>query len=295
MLGSASVRALGLAAVLGVSTLVVPVAEPAFAAPTPKHVGIVIGDAYACVTWHSGITGDEVLNDVAAVHYRASDHLIDQINGVPSPPHADDTHYWVYWHDTIGSWAYSSSGASSYSPPAGTVEGWVYDDGGTDAPKPQAAPAGLYARICGAQDAPASPKPSPRSTSSTSRRPARPPVHAGADRSSSSVAPGSSAAAGTTRTNGVAAPASSSRGSRAHAERSGSAGAVGVAMLGPGSGSATSSAAPGLTRLAAKKHPHDGGGSSIATLIGLGLVALLGGAAAWAAARRGAERRADRS
>jgi hypothetical protein len=126
------------------------------------------------VKWHRGITGDQILNEVAAVTYRQSDGLIVQIDGTPKSGTADDTHYWSYWHDVNGQWRYSSSGASSYQPAAGTVEGWAYDNGAAQPPKPNAHPAGLYRAICGTADQPAAPSPTPTRTRSAAAHHVRP-------------------------------------------------------------------------------------------------------------------------
>ncbi|GAA3753588.1 hypothetical protein [Micromonospora maritima] len=70
--------------------------------------------------------------------------FVCRINGKPTaatepcvntPP---VTAYWSYWHATSGgAWSYSSSGASSYNPAPGTVEGWSF---GAGAPPSIAAP-----------------------------------------------------------------------------------------------------------------------------------------------------------
>ncbi|WP_344610070.1 hypothetical protein [Dactylosporangium salmoneum] len=62
--------------------------------------------------------------------------FVCRINGMPTaatepcvntPP---ATAYWSYWHATPGgAWTYSSSGASSYNPAIGTVEGWRFGSG----------------------------------------------------------------------------------------------------------------------------------------------------------------------
>lgn len=62
--------------------------------------------------------------------------FVCRIDGLPTP--ADEpcintppaTAYWSYWHaPSGGSWSYSSSGASSYDPAPGTVEGWSFGAG----------------------------------------------------------------------------------------------------------------------------------------------------------------------
>ncbi|RDI23780.1 hypothetical protein [Lentzea flaviverrucosa] len=53
------------------------------------------------------------------------------INALPNPCNgAPTTAYWSYWHGTPGgTWTYSSSGAGSYNPAPGTVEGWSFGAG----------------------------------------------------------------------------------------------------------------------------------------------------------------------
>src|SRR5256885_1509353 len=137
-------RSAALGAVAVALAGIVP-ASPA-AAATPHHVAIVIaGHGVACVPWHAGITGDEVLNDVATVKYRPTDGLITQIDGTPANNRADETHYWSYWHNTGAGWRYSSVGASSYQPRAGTVEGWHFINGSSTATPP---PLRSYSSIC---------------------------------------------------------------------------------------------------------------------------------------------------
>ncbi|WP_018588609.1 hypothetical protein [Salinispora arenicola] len=70
--------------------------------------------------------------------------FICRINGKPTaaaescvntPP---ATAYWSYWHaPSGGSWSYSTSGATSYDPAPGSVEGWSF---GAGAPPSTAAP-----------------------------------------------------------------------------------------------------------------------------------------------------------
>jgi hypothetical protein len=59
--------------------------------------------------------------------------FVCRINGLPTaatescfntPPASA---YWAYWHAAPGgSWSYSSTGAASYNPAPGTVEGWAF-------------------------------------------------------------------------------------------------------------------------------------------------------------------------
>lgn len=62
--------------------------------------------------------------------------FVCRINGLPtaaSQPCVNTppvTAYWSYWHGVPGgSWTFSSSGASSYNPAPGTVEGWAFGAG----------------------------------------------------------------------------------------------------------------------------------------------------------------------
>ncbi len=87
-------RMLRLAAVAGLAAAGLAIGPAGAAHASPTHVGIVIaGDKTACVAWHSGMTGDDVLHAVAKVTYRY-DGLIVQIDGKPSSGTADNTHYW---------------------------------------------------------------------------------------------------------------------------------------------------------------------------------------------------------
>ncbi|WBB80390.1 hypothetical protein O7606_03140 [Micromonospora sp. WMMD882] len=62
--------------------------------------------------------------------------FVCRINGKPTaatdpcvntPP---VTAYWSYWHAPAGgAWSYSSSGAGSYNPAPGSVEGWAFGAG----------------------------------------------------------------------------------------------------------------------------------------------------------------------
>uniref|UniRef100_UPI003F831AF7 hypothetical protein n=1 Tax=Actinosynnema sp. TaxID=1872144 RepID=UPI003F831AF7 len=69
--------------------------------------------------------------------------LVCQISALPSPCNgAPASAYWSYWHAPAGgSWTYSSSGAGSYNPAPGSVEGWSFGAGSPPALAPPAPPA----------------------------------------------------------------------------------------------------------------------------------------------------------
>lgn len=161
-------RVLRLAAAAGL-VVTGPLIGPVAAAHAgPSHVAIIIaGDKTACVAWHSGITGDDVLNAVARVTYR-NDGLIITIDGKPASGQADDTHFWAYWHNDGRGWAFSGEGAGTFSPDPGTVEGWAF---GNKAQPPTVS----YASIC--HDSTPAPTPKPPSTHPPSTASA--PVHGG--------------------------------------------------------------------------------------------------------------------
>lgn len=156
------------AAALGGAAVVAAPASPASA--VPMHVAIVVaGIGTACVP--AGGTGLDLLNSRYTLRvggpgpYAGFVLTIDGI-GTTRP---DNTHYWSYWHDTGAGWQYSSSGAGSYHPAAGTVEGWSFVNGTSSASQP---PRYRYAAICGSAD------PHPSTSAATSRPPPRPrPTH----------------------------------------------------------------------------------------------------------------------
>jgi hypothetical protein len=279
------------AAAGALALLVLGPAPGARAAVKATYVGIVIsGHGSGCVKWHSGITGDEILNDIASVHYRR-DGLIDQIDGQPSPPHADSTHYWSYWHDTGSSWTYSGTGASGSTPSAGTVEGWSYVNGASSSSPPAQSPGGLYASLCGSKDPrPAAStthhtsvgKPAPRTTvqhgSLTHRAgsPARPAARStnGAGSSSSADAAGTGTASARSRTpSGTADVASNGQVGAAAPSATQQPSSIDAS---PASGSAKSSS-----------------GSAIPVILGVALALALGGGAGWTVLRRRRAEAAD--
>ena len=111
--------------------------------------------------------------------------LVCQVNSKPNPCNGAPTNaYWSYWHASRGgSWSYSTSGAGTYNPRAGSVEGWAFGAGarpGVAPPAPAAAP----------PPPPPAPKPKPTARPTT-RAPAPPAPAPGApSRPGSSAAPG---------------------------------------------------------------------------------------------------------
>jgi hypothetical protein len=278
------------ACVLGGGVLLLPGAAAAIA--KPHYVGIVIGSRYACVRWHAGVTGDDVLNAAARVTYR-SDGIVLTIDGNPDPAYADDTHFWSYWHDTGGHWHYSTVGASGYQPTAGTVEGWSYDDGQADAPQPAADPAGLYAGICGARDKP-TPKPTPTPSHTHHVIASTPPATPATATRASVPAPRTAEHAPAT----TATPATtrSARPTRAGTKRT----RRPAPPTGESSPAAVTSAAGAGTSHSALRPPTPSlrplpestaaaasdSGSPVGLLIGIGAAVLIGAGGVWTALRR---------
>jgi hypothetical protein len=62
--------------------------------------------------------------------------FVCRINALPAPA-ADPcvntppaTAFWSYWHASGGSWSFSTTGATSYNPAPGSIEGWAFGAGG---------------------------------------------------------------------------------------------------------------------------------------------------------------------
>ncbi|HEU5266366.1 MAG TPA: hypothetical protein VFU35_06680 [Jatrophihabitans sp.] len=256
---------------------------PARADPAPTYVGIVIaGHGSGCVKWHAGITGDAVLNAMAAVRYR-NDGLIVQIDGQPASAHADATHYWSYWHDTHGSWVYSGAGASASQPAAGTVEGWAFVNGRSQPSPPARSAGGLYRALCGSRDPrpstshPAAPAPQPTKAPTT----ARPPAHH-RSRPAVAVAPPRSTTASTIVRTSTSRPSATDTRHTTTANPPRTTTADGT----PGVAAPVYAAAPtsaDTTPTAAKK---DSSGALWPVLLALALAGSLGAAAGWTVLRR---------
>ncbi|HET8642380.1 MAG TPA: hypothetical protein VFM37_10605 [Pseudonocardiaceae bacterium] len=89
--------------------------------------------------------------------------LVCSVNGVPGPCSGPPptSAYWSYWHARPGgSWSYSNTGAGSYNPAPGSVEGWSFGAGvAPGIAPPQPAPVSPPAQPAPTQPAPAQPPP----------------------------------------------------------------------------------------------------------------------------------------
>ena len=256
------------AALTAGAALAVP-AAPAVAQPT--HVAIEVAFPggpvmQRCVSWRSGMTGDDVL--VAAGFQRHYDQsgLLDQIDGIPTTPDPKQS-YWAYFNDPGKGWAYYGQGPTTSQPQPGTVDGWSYDSEQSGGTSQQSPPATSYAIICAGRD------PSPTPTAVHPVTSAAPP-------------PSTSQPA-------VVIPASSSPATRtvtSHTRRS--AAIHSHAATPTVSASQQIGTQPQLSPAAARQRPaaHAQAGSSglppWETVLGIAAVALLGGLAWWRARAR---------
>lgn len=284
-------RLAALAAAVGTAAALTGGAVPAAAASTSaQHVAIVIGSGTACVSWHSGINGAQVLTAAAdQVIWGTGPHagFVVKINGVGQNP-PDDTHYWSYWHDTGSGWRYSSVGANSYQPAAGTVEGWSYVDGAPEASPP---PTTSYKAICGGED----PTPQPTHTTHTRTTAPPPPRKSTARTTPTTHSPMPSAVEHATTAANYAppppppstttAPAPARRTHDPSAPRSRTS-ATKRPRSTPTVRATSAAPTPHLTPLAHRQTASARGGSAAPALIGIGIALVLGGGAGWTAWRR---------
>lgn len=196
-------------------------AGPAHAAA--HHVGVVVRYADGRVSATCTATGGSglaVLQRTHSVTLGSQQYtgFVLQIDGVGTT-HPDNTHYWSYWRSGgRGGWSYSSSGAASSIPTAGTVEGWSYVDGRSNADKP---PSYTYAALCGRLDgrpaaSPRGHRPAARQVAPAGRStPSRPALSSSAPSSSalSSSAPSSSAPSGSAPSGSAPSNSASATGS----------------------------------------------------------------------------------
>ncbi|MFC8503681.1 hypothetical protein ACFUC1_15070 [Pedococcus sp. NPDC057267] len=219
-----------------------------------------------------------VLTSVASVTYppQYPGTVVCQINDVPSQPCTrmpPSSAYWAFFHATRGgSWVYSSSGVAEYDPPPGSVIGFAFGSGGApSSPPPAAAPK-------------PSPTPSPSSTSSTPRSTGTSSTPGSTGSSSRPSSPTTVLPNGSTATVSATARTQAPTASRpSTATTTSSASATTTTTAPPASGSTEQTAA------ATAGEPTSGSGSPATLLAGVGLVTLVGAAAAYLALRRRAQ------
>ncbi len=279
LLGTA-VAAAAVAAAMAAAPLGLATTAAHASTTTPTHVAIVVdGVGTACVPWHSGMTGADVLGARFDVAYGQPTPrgnfagMVVQIDGVPANPNPN-TAYWAYFHESRSGWVYSNTGALSYRPEPGTVDGWRLDSAAHQNSHPAPA-AASYAAICAGQD----PTPAPTPTrSATASRPAatvsRRATRTRGPTSSSARAPSTRAAVGAVST--------------AHRHRPTTASAAPSTAL----AAATPTAAPDPpaptppSSPVARSHPSASGLPSWGAGAGVLVLLALGGGALWRARSR---------
>ncbi len=195
-----------LAATALAGAAVVAGASPASA--TARHVGVVVryanGHVSAGCTTVGG-SGLQVLgrNHTVTMGTQQYSGFVLRIDGTGTS-RPDNTHYWSYWHSGgHGGWTYASSGAGSYTPRAGTVEGWSYVNGQSSAPKPRSY---TYAGLCGHLDPAPAPKTAPSSTTASTAPSSARPTHSLPPQMATPLAPTHRPTTTRTRTNANVAP-----------------------------------------------------------------------------------------
>ena len=221
------------------------------------------GVSTSCATVSKGATGVDVLQ--AAGHrigYR-SDGLICTLDGLPKNGCAgvDDSHYWAYFHRAPGktTWTYSTEGASTYQPANTSTEGWVWDDGRSLTPKNVP-----YAQICKTKP---TPTPTPSHRQASGPKPTAQPHH--------TANPPATSTPTATATRSTSSTAALPRHHR-HGRRGDNQSTL-TATFSPTPLSSPSSTAAALVGGADPPTHHHG---LLDLLIGLAVVALLGGLAA---------------
>jgi hypothetical protein len=242
---------------------------------------VVDGVGTACVPWHSGMTGADVLTARFQVQWGQQTPagnfagMVVQVNGVPANPNPH-TAYWAYFRNSGSGWQYSGSGALSTRPQPGTVEGWRLDSATTSAhPAPAAA---TYASICAGQD----PAPTPTHASASQQ-----PTQAPATRTTATTTQPTVAAV----RNAKATPARATTRS-AHRSPTTRPSTPAGAPTTPDGTVASYAASPltatdGSTPAAAQtSRPDKGGFPPWGTALAIVVVLALGGGALWRARRR---------
>ncbi|MEU5694527.1 hypothetical protein [Actinosynnema sp. NPDC020468] len=270
-------RALGLALVVG--ALLGPTAPAAHAADC-SGVTVVVDYRSLGGGVQTGCAAGDPATGLAAMQaagfgYTFASRQPGFVCRINAKPAADPcvnaspaTAYWSYWHAPPGgSWSYSDLGAGSYDPPAGSVEGWAFGSGEQPGIAPPAPPR------------PTQPAPQPTQPKPTPQQPGQPALTAPGQpgQPAQPGQPGQPAATTTTTavtTTGSSVALSSTS---ASAQSSGSSAA---------SESSVSSSAAGPSATSVAVEPTATRGSPVGLVVGLAVIAVLGGVAFLVARRR---------
>lgn len=126
-------RILAVLALVASSFVVVPAS-----AADCAHVKVVVdftalgaGVETACTTTDPASGLEALRQTFAYTAVPRQPGFVCTIKKLPNPCTMPTTSaYWSYWHATPGgTWTYSTSGAGSYDPAPGTVEGWSFGAG----------------------------------------------------------------------------------------------------------------------------------------------------------------------
>jgi hypothetical protein len=233
----------------------------------------------ACAKVSKGATGVDVLRAAGHSLVFRRDGLICTIDGLPKTGCAgiDASHYWAYFHRAPGgtTWTYSTEGASTYQPANTSTEGWVFDDGTSLAP--QNVP---YASIC--KTAKPTPSPTPSKTPTTK------PSHQPSAAASAAATPKASQPAGQATTSTPSSSASHHAATTTHSATPSPASAAksGAAKPPPTESTVAPTPTSSSVLLAGAVAPARAVHSVRNLLIGLIVVALLGGLTVYRFRRR---------
>ncbi|GAB3078974.1 hypothetical protein [Pedococcus soli] len=293
-------RLVAAAALVAVGGLTLP-GGAAQAAACSGTTGVTVVIDYGASTTTSCVSGDptsamSALKAVATVvsPQRYPGTVVCRINGTPAkdpciqmPPASA---YWAFFHAPRGgAWTYSQSGVASYDPAPGTVIGFAFGSGG----QPSSAPPARTSTPKPSSSSTPTPTPKPSSTPRTSSStPAHSSSTPGGTSSRGTSAKGTStgkATAGTTPSAGRTTPSATTPGHSATTSgtTSGTASAPAAPTSATTSGTAAASGTgtdPGPSALASGTTPDQG--SSTTLFAGIGLVGVVGAAAAYLTHRR---------
>jgi hypothetical protein len=310
----AALLGLGLLAVTVVCFWSAPTAARASGCTAPQVAVLVDlsrwggSDRVGCVSWTSSLTGYDALHSAGfsttgTVHDGPG--FVCRIDGYPAAGAPDHeacvstppaSKYWSYWHAEPGqtSWTFSTLGAMSYHPHAGSAEAWTFGAGSAPSVAPSAAmPGAGSATTSRSTSKPAGPPPpgpsfthrsTPRTTSASTRRsastePKSRPTDTGGPAPS---APGSPAA---TNPSGTAQSSSAVTASAASTSAS-----AGASPAGTGTGTGTLTIAIGRTPVIVSNRssaavsstkPSGSPGPTIAGVLVVAALAAGGGFYAW--------------